>query len=74
MDITGEMATESLMADTATEDSTVVTEMGMCFVFCYSDLSNCTGLVGNTQKRTSLVYFSFLHQSECVPDGNHCYT
>ncbi len=51
MDITGEMATESLMEDTTTEESTMVTEMGMCFVFCYSDLSNCTGLVGNTQKK-----------------------
>ncbi len=38
MDITGEMATESLMEDTTTEESTMVTEMGMCFVFCYSDL------------------------------------
>lgn len=73
MDSTGELATESLMEDTTTEESTMVTEMGMFLVFCYSDL-NCTGLVGNTQKRTSLVYFSFLHQSDCVPDGNHCHT
>ncbi len=32
MDITGEMATESLMEDTTTEESTMVTEMGMFFV------------------------------------------
>lgn len=31
---TGEMATESLMEDTTTGESTLVTEMGMCFVFC----------------------------------------
>ncbi|KAI2660066.1 UDP-N-acetylmuramoyl-L-alanyl-D-glutamate--2,6-diaminopimelate ligase [Labeo rohita] len=49
VDIKEEMATEPIMEDTTTEESTTVPKIGMCFVSCHVDLSNCTGLVGKTR-------------------------
>ncbi len=39
------MVAESIMEHTTTEESTMVIKMGMCFVFCYSDLSDREGRI-----------------------------
>ncbi|XP_048051502.1 uncharacterized protein LOC125271507 [Megalobrama amblycephala] len=50
MDITGEMATESLMEDTTTEETTIFTEIGMCFFFFFFECTDDQPQMGEIQE------------------------